>query len=209
MRRLVVFFFIALCVISSLAAERFVIRNYEFSSSGKTLQYPLFNLVVPEEEEAFVSEEAVVEALERKTQTLRNKRVFKDVSYTYTLEKVPLLTFVDVHFDVVDANTFLAIPYPKYDTNYGTILGLKVYDTNPFGTLANVEGFFQGIFADGNWDNPTVNTMLKVSNLEFANGSVFSFYGSARGSRENLEDYDLGVTYRKIPLFGKLTLDTA
>ena len=81
----------------------------------------------------------------------------------------------DVHVQVDDSFTIYPIPYPKYSSNEGFKLGLKVFYDNAFGTMNNL---YLGTnitfkhFADTGWENTawTVNPQLndvKIGRLEY------------------------------------------
>lgn len=81
-------------------------------------------------------------------------RVFEDVSYTYEiLYADEQMIHYHVMFRVDDAFTFLPIPYPKYDSNYGFRFGLKMYDKNLFGTFADLYFVANATQIDSSWND--------------------------------------------------------
>ena len=107
------------------------IDSYEFSITGNTKENLIRRKIVPVAgDPVFNSIEAMEAALNKKKETLFNLRVFTSVEYEYDLIKSENDTaYYKVRFLIDDAFTFLPIPYPKYDSNYG-FSGLKVYDKN-------------------------------------------------------------------------------
>ncbi len=79
---------IAMLLAFNVFAASYVITDYEILVDGKTQKRVIRNLIIPEDtEEVFASEEELVAALDGKRQALVNKRVFKSVSYEYTLSE--------------------------------------------------------------------------------------------------------------------------
>ena len=105
---------IAMLLAFNVFAASYVITDYEILVDGKTQKRVIRNLIIPEDtEEVFASEEELVAALDGKRQALVNKRVFKSVSYEYTLsEEEEGKIGAAVTYNIVDAKTFLAGPYP-------------------------------------------------------------------------------------------------
>ncbi|MGN1163930.1 MAG: hypothetical protein ACI4S4_03885, partial [Candidatus Ornithospirochaeta sp.] len=145
-RRLFALMIIAVLSINVFAAT-YVISDYHFVIDGKTQKRVVRDLIVPDGEESFASEEELVAALDGKKQALRNKRLFKSVEYEYTLtEEVDGVIKADVKYLIRDAKTFLFVPYPNYDSNKGTTINAKVRDKNLMGTFATLEGDMYGLF---------------------------------------------------------------
>ena len=102
---------IAMLLAFNVFAASYVITDYEILVDGKTQKRVIRNLIIPEDtEEVFASEEELVAALDGKRQALVNKRVFKSVSYEYTLsEEEEGKIGAAVTYNIVDAKTFLAV----------------------------------------------------------------------------------------------------
>ncbi len=137
----------------------FSIAEYEFVVSGKTTKAALRNAIVPSSSESvYKTEQALVQALNSKRQTLVNKQLFLNVEYSYKLTSyVDGIAYYTVTFYVEDSKTLLALPYPKFDNDKtGFLFGIKAKDTNLFGTfgLLNFTGYVSQ--NDGtleSWDN--------------------------------------------------------
>ena len=116
-----------------------MIAGYSFTVTGKTTEEALRSQIVPNGDEIFPSEEAMRGVLDAKVQKLMNLRVFSKVEYTatYTNESRGI-RFYQIRFTVVDASSILPFPYGKYDSNSGLRLGMKLYNRNVFGQLANL-----------------------------------------------------------------------
>lgn len=196
---------IAMLLAFNVFAASYVITDYEILVDGKTQKRVIRNLIIPEDtEEVFASEEELVAALDGKRQALVNKRVFKSVSYEYTLsEEEEGKIGAVVTYSIVDAKTFLAVPYPKYDTNTGLTINAKIKDKNLLGTFAALDGNMDALFEDGVWDNPKLSGEFNITDLLIGD-TVFSFNLKGSGYLKDLDpSYSASTSIRKIPfLFG-------
>lgn len=89
-------------------------------------------------------------------QDLINQRVFEIVDYSLEPSSEKENSFC-LYFHVKDSFTFYPIPYPKYNSNTGGRLGLKVFYYNAFGTLSDLMLFSNmdiNIDDSGNWKIP-------------------------------------------------------
>lgn len=184
-----------------LCATSFVIRDYSFSIKGKTQEWVVRNLIIPEKDESFSSLEELISSLNNKKQLLDNKRVFKSVEYSInTIEEVDDITYVDVLFNLVDARTTLVIPYPKYDSNYGARIGLKYYNTNLMGTFSSLNGTVHGTFMP--WDFTTLKYFAEFDLSDFYVGKTkvsAKFTGNATQAA-GVSDYALTTSISNIEL---------
>ncbi len=147
-----------LLMVFPLFAAKYEIVNYSFSVSGKTDPAQLSS-IVGSTGESFDSVEKLEAFLEEKRQDLLNLRLFSDVIYQYTVADnlTKGIYTVDVTFLIWDAKSIFILPYPKYDSNYGFKLGIKLYDKNLGGKLTNLYGYFgftqqENKFSKGNFD---------------------------------------------------------
>ena len=103
----------------------------------------------------------------------------------------------------MDAKTFLAVPYPKYDTNTGLTINAKIKDKNLIGTFASLDGDVYALFEDGVWNNPKLSGEFKITDLLIGD-TVFSFNLKGSGYLKDLDpSYSASTSIRKIPfLFG-------
>lgn len=166
-------------------ASTYKVRSYSFDvKEGKTKRSILLEFVDSKDKEkdkTFDSLEKMVAFLDDKRQQLINKRVFYSVEYTYELEETSEEIFeADVIFYIGDASTFLIVPYPKYDSNYGINLKLKAKDSNFLGTFTTLDStlaFTQrnNSFKDGKleWDFSVDEMRIRDAKLSF------SHYGAA------------------------------
>lgn len=204
MKRFCFLILILLVSVFSLFAEHFVIENYVFDISGKTKESVVRSLVVPSWREEFSSKEELFNALNNKVQVLDNKRVFKSVTYSFTERVEGDDTFITVTFDIDDAHTFLIIPYPKYDTNIGTILGIKVFDTNLLGTFSDFTATVRAIFPPESFGSPEYDAKFNLTGLKLGNANLSTSFIGYTNTKEF--KYDLSVN--SIPIW-KYSLNTS
>ena len=192
----------------SLSAASFKIVDYDFDVSGKTMDFALKRIIVPSNEEVFDSEESLVKALDGKKQRLINQRVFKEVEYSYFLgEDVDDVIPVSVFFKIKDARSFLVLPYPKYDSNIGTRLGVRLWDSNFLGSLANLTGVVHATFEDNDWSDPLYYGKFELKDFLVGKTTMsFTLLGEGRFGEE-LENYGISSSFNNIPLFLGTWLD--
>ena len=186
----------------SLSAASFKIVDYDFDVSGKTMDFALKRIIVPSNEEVFDSEESLVKALDGKKQKLINQRVFKEVEYSYFLgEDVDDVIPVSVLFKIKDARSFLVLPYPKYDSNIGARLGVRLWDSNFLGSLANLTGVVHATFEDNDWSDPLYYGKFELKDFLVGKTTMsFTLLGEGRFGEE-LENYGISSSFNNIPLF--------
>ena len=128
-----------LILAAEVFAATYVIKSYSFDVKGKTKGFVLREAIGDPGEEEFSSEDELVSFLNDKRQILNNKRQFLETGYTYeTVLSGPDRYDVHVTFHITDAKTFIVIPFPKYDSNYGMSLKLKAKDINFMGTFTSL-----------------------------------------------------------------------
>ena len=167
-------------------ASTYKVRSYSFDIKGKSKRATLLEFIDSKDKEkdkTFDSLEKMVAFLDDKRQQLINKRVFYEVEYSYVLEETAADVFeADVVFYVEDAKTFLIVPYPKYDSNYGINLKLKAKDSNFLGTFTTLDSslaFTQrnNSFKDGKleWDFSVDQMRLGEAKLSFSHSGAADF----------------------------------
>ncbi len=143
---------------------------------GKTREGALINEMRLKEGTEFATKEELVDAVLRQEQDLVNLRVFDEITLTVLeagSDGDTVLYDVDVYVD--DSFTIYPIPYPKYSSNDGLRLGLKIFYDNAFGTLNNLylgSNITFKHFDDTGWENTewTVNPQLndvRIGRLEY------------------------------------------
>lgn len=150
----------------------YVIDTIEFSISGKSSESMLRKTLSFKEGDAFSTFEELQNAVASNRQGLFNRRIFDkvDAAIVPVDESQNLYKIV---FSIIDAFTILALPYPKYDSNYGAKLGLKVYDKNFLGILSNF--YFNAQvrqLAVDDFSNYHLESYLDITNLQIFSKTV-------------------------------------
>lgn len=194
--------FLLLAVCAGLFAATYRIKDYDFVVNGKTKQFVLLE-VTGNPGVTFDSQKTFLEFLDGKRQEFFNMRVFHEVSYTYTTQQVaPDVLDAVVTFYLHDASTFLMVPYPKYDSNYGLSIKLKAKDNNLFGTFASMDAEMEysqqnNSFKDGlaDWEISFEDIRLgktKLSASQYGKINLVNWKETAIGIGADVSDIMLG-----------------
>ena len=183
-------------------AATYTIRSYTFNVKGKTTDSALSEFV-GEPGETFGTLEELEAHVADKRQQLYNKRIFHEVGFSYTLEDMGGDVFMaDVVIYIDDARTFIILPFPKYDSNYGFELKVKALDSNFMGTFATMEANVylsqnNNTFKDGDigWDFTISSMKIKDANFSLTHDGRlwFSSWGDSSASlKANISDIKVG-----------------
>ena len=146
-----------------------VISKINYLIDGTTKEKALRNRSDLYEGLSFSSYSDLEAAVKKEKQALINRRVFKNVEYSIesiSFNKETNTQEYLVTFKIKDAFTIIPIPYPKYDSNIGFRLGLKLYWDNFLGTMTNA---YLGTWIDfnnngvGEWGINPKFTGMKIS----------------------------------------------
>lgn len=200
-----------ICVLAavslSAATVTHIIDSYDFDVLGKSHDFMLKRFIVPPEgDPPFASLEQMLEALDEEQQILFNKRLFEKVSYTYkVLRKSENALYYRVTFHVDDAFTLLPIPYPKYDSNYGFMFGMKVYEKNLLGLFGDLFSEVKATQRDSSWEDWDLFSKMTLSDFPIGT-SMLNLNGEYEGIYEDgvfiPDSYAVGMNWEKISLGG-------
>jgi hypothetical protein len=116
----------------------FIINSFNYNVKGRTLPFVLNTKTELKKGEEIIGKTHFAKFIKDKRQLLINERVLKDdVRIEYTIGeltkdgKYP----VDLEIYVEDTFNIIALPYPKYDSNYGLSVTIKARDYNFFGSM--------------------------------------------------------------------------
>lgn len=158
---LLFFFFFLIASINLFGNDgtyKVVISEIQTEINGKTKEKFLLGEIGIHKGMEFKTTEDLETFLADAKQDLINMRVFEEVDFNATELSISGDTVqYKVFIKVKDTFTFYPIPYPKYNSNTGGRLGLKIYYYNAFGTLTDWLLFTNmDINKDyfGNWDIP-------------------------------------------------------
>ena len=118
------------------AAERFRIAEVTYAIDGMTKQYAAELAVPVSTKRVFPTEAEFSAYLADLEQRFENERVFERIAIAAeSAGAEDGVSLMRVHIQLKDSKHFIAVPYPKYDSNTGTTLKLKMKDANFFGTM--------------------------------------------------------------------------
>lgn len=191
----------------AIATPKHIIADYAFDVDGKSKIFMLERFIVPPNgDPPFDSLEKMDEALKQKQTKLFNMRVFEEIAYSYEIiEATDTDIRYKVTFHVDDAFTFLPIPYPKYDSNYGFRIGLKMWDKNLFGLFGDFYGVVHATQIDSSWEDWKWYSNMELKGLTLGPSSIdldAQLKGVQHGSEFSPEYYELGIDWKNIKLFG-------
>ena len=125
-------------MVSGLWAQTFFITDYIYKIDGKTSEAVMDSMMG--ETSRFESEDELKAYLELRKQELWNTNLFSKVDVKYTIDfSVDTNSFVTVNIEVDEAASSLFFPYPKYDSNYGFVMGLRYKERNLLGMMATLD----------------------------------------------------------------------
>ena len=118
-------------------AERYQITDVKYDIDGRTRKYALNKVLDIRKDQIIESEQDLKLYIDFITQKLSDQRVLEDTQVKYELGNpndqgiipVTLFIYADETWNI------LPLPYPKYDSNSGFTLKLKVKDYNFLGTM--------------------------------------------------------------------------
>lgn len=181
-------------------AQSFRISDSEFNiegaggfSLGKTNKALLVRNCPIDTKTIFKTKADLEEYIDNYKQDLNNTRAFDTIDIRYEMEQNPETKIYDIklYFDLVDTKHFMLVPYPKYSTNGGFTLKLKLKDKNFLGTMETLS-------AD-------INTNYDA-NKKWNFGLNFSYsYPFTVGIFNASWNNDIGIDYqigKKKPTFG-------
>ncbi|MDA3956388.1 hypothetical protein [Oceanispirochaeta sp.] len=159
------------------AQEIHKLERYIITIDGNTREKSLIREMDLKEGMEFADRASLEKAVLRQQQDLVNLRVFNEISMTLSEgEPQGETTVYSVQVHAEDSWNIYPIPYPKYNSNDGVRLGLKLFYNNAFGTLNDLylgtNITFKYDNNDQSWDNTswTFNPQLnnvKIGNLEY------------------------------------------
>lgn len=143
---------------SEVTSEKeFILSSSKNENSGKITKYRItevtYNLKgitkksyiirkVPIDKKKLFNTEELYEYIKDIKQQLLNTRAFEEAEVNFAIKDEPIAedevskTFgAELEIKTKDSFHFILIPYPKYDSNKGLEIKLKMQDTNFFGTM--------------------------------------------------------------------------
>lgn|GEM_PF-698285 len=166
---------------------------------GNTSEHALRALSKLESGMVFPDYASLVQMVENEKQALINRRYFHkvsaDIKKTFTTDSDNTDSTIQrysVTFTIVDAFTITPIPYPKYDSNTGLRLGMKLYWDNFLGSMTDA---YLGTNMDIRLDEASTkkrigewNIVTSISGIRFYKGVLLSASLSQSHKEEDFVD---------------------
>lgn len=136
---------IALAGLCALFADTYTIDRYDFVFEGRTDATRVYDYLKISDNTSFESYDALSGHVRSKAQDLVNARIFTSVDYTVVenpsvaQEDESVAYHYIARYSVNDKSPFFVFPTPKYDSNYGMKIGLRVDSKNFGGKLAQFQ----------------------------------------------------------------------
>lgn len=129
--------FISLFIVNFSYSERYRIDYVNYDIIGITKKYALEKAVEIDKTRVFESFEDFHKYIKDIQLLFNNERNLSTtiVNVSYGEKDPEEITSITLNISTVDSKHFLALPYPKYNSNDGFILKLKAKDTNFLGTM--------------------------------------------------------------------------
>ncbi|QTQ11761.1 hypothetical protein HRI96_05830 [Treponema parvum] len=154
--------FLALLTFSVVFAQQYKIETVTYNITGATWKYSIEENIKIDKKRVFTSEQEFMNYFRDLQQRFYNERIFESATLDFTItapDKTPQndkesgdtgtlnsrpeqegLYLVHITVTTVDSHHLLVVPYPKYNSNSGTNLKLKVKDTNFLGSMEELSG---------------------------------------------------------------------
>ena len=130
-----IFVFLFFIISTFTFSQSYIINSVDYEITGKTKKEYLETKLNIQVNQEFKTENDLNAYIEEIKQKLDNLRVIE--SYEILTEIIlDENYFVNLIIKTTDTKNFIALPYPKYDSNEGLVLKIKLRDSNLFGTIS-------------------------------------------------------------------------
>ncbi len=204
--------FLTVCIffVSSAYSDRYIITDTEYNINGITRESILRQHLDIETKRIFDSEEELLAYISGIEQKLVNTRLFEDVKIDFTYGKAEndLPYPVTLIISTADSHHLLILPYPKYDSNTGVTLKIKINDDNFLGFMNKMSSDISfGVEQRENRGNKT-QSIIGASfdyNFPITTGRVNTSWNNSFAMTYAIEDaepeWDLGTGFTiEVPL---------
>lgn len=125
---------------------------------GSTKQKAIEYFLRIEEGDSFKSDIRLIEKLERQLNDLKNRKIYREVSYSISYSEVDGIMFADIKIRLVDALTFYIVPLWSYNSTRGHLVGGEMQWENAFGSIFDFK-------IDGYWTEPEWQVRAEISEI--------------------------------------------
>lgn len=128
---------VLLATVFMVFAEQYQITDIQYELDGRTKEYALSKALNIRKDRIFESQEEIQLYIDFISQKLSDQRLLENTQVQYELGTATAEGIIPVTLFIIADETWniLPLPYPKYDSNSGFTLKLKVKDYNFFGTM--------------------------------------------------------------------------
>ena len=141
MKKYCIAFAVLFELLVSAFSSSYRINSVRYVIEGMTKESVVEREVKIDKTIIFPDEVAFAKYIDDYRQRLLNTRLFDEVSVEYStrlFDEQADLYIADLTVRLDDSFHFIIVPYPKYDSNSGLTLKLKLKDTNFFGTMKSM-----------------------------------------------------------------------
>ena len=140
-----------------LTAETYKIRNINYDIDGSTREYPLSKNLDIEETRIFTSKEEFETYIADLRVKLMNERVLSEgsIDVTYGEPDASGMVPADLLIKTKDTINIIAVPYPKFTSNDGLELKLKLKNYNFMGSMEELNADVVYEYDPDDEDTPT------------------------------------------------------
>lgn len=175
---------------AALFSNEYKVSSISYQITGKTKLYAVQTKVPVDTNKVYHTEEEFMNFIRDFKQQLENTREFENVDIDYVVCEPDLKNRSNVFMlvSLKDAYSFIAMPYPKYDSNNGFIFKLKMKDTNFLGSLNTMSSDVNFAIQQDSEDESAAPDIVFGFNLSFDYPFKVSFFDATWTN-------DYGVTY--------------
>ena len=142
MKRFIMTTLVVLSAISAIFASTYIIDRYDFNFEGKTDVNEVYKYLKISDGTSFDSYDKLEANARSMVQKLVNAKFFASVNYKIVEAEENVEGAEELHYTVVyhinDKSPYFVFPKPKYDSNYGLDVGIKVDSYNFLGKLSKL-----------------------------------------------------------------------
>ena len=192
-----IFVFLFFIISTFTFSQSYIINSVDYEITGKTKKEYLetkLNIQVNQEFKIENDLNAYIDEIKQKLDNLRVIESYEILTEIIFEEKY----FVNLVIKTVDTKNFIALPYPKYDTNEGFVAKIKLRDSNFFGTISVLDA--ELLYAYTEKQDHKIGTLFEFNipfNLNVLGLNLFSEFESSYFIKEQkfLFDTETGIEF--------------
>lgn len=137
MRNFLKIFIFIILGINPLFSESYILRNITYNVEGSTRESVLAHYLSIETGTSFKNKQEVQDYIDKKNQEILNQRTLSGgvITPSFEIQNDADIVYVDLEVDVKDTWNYVALPYPKVDSNTGFQFGFRAKNYNFLGGM--------------------------------------------------------------------------